>query len=149
MHPWLVAVDGAREATAPAFAGFAKSSSWKGRCAYNWSAEVTVYVRPDRHRKGIGRMLYARLIEILRAQGYRTLLGGITQPNDASVRLHETLGFRRVAMLERVGWKFGRWWDVGYWELQLGDPADAPPAALRPVRDVATGILKGAGVHAP
>lgn len=132
LHPWLVAADD--EGT---FLGFAKSSPWKGRCAYNWSAEVTVYVHPDHHGVGIGRTLYTRLIETLRAQGYRTLLGGITQPNAASVRLHESLGFRKVALFERVGFKFGKWWDVGYWELQLDASATAP-AAIRPVAQVAS-----------
>ena len=76
-----------------------------------------------------------RLIPVLTAQGYRTLLGGITQPNEASVRLHESFGFRRVALYERIGWKFEQWHDVGYWELILGE-ADVPPAEIKDVRDV-------------
>ena len=115
--------------------GFAKASPWKGRCAYLWSAEVTVYVHPARHGRGIGTALYARLIDILRAQGYRSLVGGITLPNAASVALHESFGFRRVALFEKIGWKFDRWHDVGYWELLLGDPA-AAPGPIRPVREV-------------
>ena len=142
-HPWLVAVGDEREhkssldhhADRRAIIGFAKSSPWKGRCAYNWSAEVTVYVDPERQGSGIGRALYTRLINILREQGYRTLLGGITQPNEASVRLHESLGFKRVALFRRVGYKFERWWDVGYWELEL-DLSDAGPAQIRSVVDV-------------
>lgn len=121
MFPWLVATG-----DVDAVIGFAKASPWKGRCAYEWTAETTVYVVPDRHRRGIGTALYTRLVEILRAQGYRTLLGGITQPNPPSVRLHEMLGFRKVALLERVGWKFGKWHDVGYWELDLAGNDDAP-----------------------
>ncbi|MHC4413926.1 MAG: GNAT family N-acetyltransferase [Planctomycetota bacterium] len=130
MFPWLVAADGDGRVV-----GFAKAAPWKGRCAYLWSAETTVYVHPDHHGRGIGRALYRRLIATLRSQGYRTLLGGITVPNPASVRLHETLGFRRVALLEQVGWKFGRWHDVGYWELRL-DETGAPPVEIRPVADV-------------
>ncbi|MCL4209701.1 MAG: N-acetyltransferase family protein [Phycisphaeraceae bacterium] len=119
--------------------GFAKASPWKGRCAYNWTAETSVYLRPEAHGRGLGRALYSRLINLMRAQGWRTLLGGITQPNEASVRLHEACGFRKVAHLERVGWKFGRWWDVGYWELHLqGDPSgtmdDPPPGPIEPVK---------------
>jgi L-amino acid N-acyltransferase YncA len=120
--------------------GFAKSSPWKGRCAYHWTAETSVYLRPECHGRGLGRALYDRLIDVMRAQGWRTLLGGITQPNDASVRLHEACGFRKVALLERVGWKFDRWWDVGYWELHLRDTA-APPAPIRPVREVVLSAL--------
>lgn len=150
MFAWLVAADEAlapgeeRASTLPpapslegrgSILGFAKASPWKGRCAYLWSAEVTVYVHPDHHGKGIGKALYGRLIEICRGQGYRTLLGGITQPNEASVRLHESFGFRRVALFERIGWKFEKWHDVGYWQLGLGDP-HAPPASIRAVCDV-------------
>lgn len=127
-HPWFVA-------DAEGIVGFAKSSPWKGRCAYHWTAEVTVYVRPENHGRGIGRALYTRLIDTLRRQGYRTLLGGITQPNEASVRLHESLGFKRVAVLERVGFKFDRWHDVGYWELILGE-GNVPPQDIKPVCEV-------------
>ncbi len=128
--PWLVAAG--RDGTV---IGFAKASPWKGRCAYNWTAETTIYVRPEHHGRGVGRALYERLISMVRAQGYRTLLGGITVPNPASIGLHESFGFRRVALLERVGWKFGAWHDVGYWELHLQQNRDAP-GEIRDVNDV-------------
>ena len=89
---------------------------------------------PHSFGNGIGTALYTRLVETLRAQGYRTLLAGITQPNPASVRLHEALGFRRVALLEGVGWKFDRWHDVGYWQLNLGNGGNAP-TTINPVRE--------------
>lgn len=120
MHPWLVAEDEGR------FLGFAKSSPWKSRCAYNWSVEVTVYVHPDHHRRGAGRALYERLFEILKAQGYRTLLAGIALPNDASVRLHEAMGMRRTGEFPSVGYKFGGWISVGYWALELGSAGEPP-----------------------
>ena len=129
-HPWLVADDG------QGVVGFAKATPWKGRCAYQYAVEVTVYVRPDSHGRGIGRALYSRLFELLRAQGYHTAIAGITLPNPASVRLHEAFGMRRVATFERIGWKFGRWHDVGYWQVELSDPAAGRPA-LRPVAEVA------------
>lgn len=128
MHPWLVAEDGA-------FQGYAKSSPWKSRCAYNWSAEITVYVHPDHHRRGVGRLLYARLFEILRAQGYRTLLAGVTVPNEASVALHEAMGMRKVAEFPRVGFKFGSWHSVGYWAIELVE-GDGPPREIQPVASV-------------
>ncbi len=119
MYPWLVAENGS-------FLGYARSSPWKGRCAYDWSVEVTVYVHPDHHRKGLGRLLYERLFAILRAQGYRTLLGGITLPNPASVALHEAMGMRQVAEMPSVGFKFGAWHSVGYWGVELWRGDDAP-----------------------
>ena len=128
--PWFVAADGDGGIIA-----FAKASPWKGRCAYLWTAETTVYVQPDHHGQGLGKALYTKLLATLKAQGYRTLLGGITVPNPASIRLHESMGFTRVAMLKHVGWKFGRWHDVGYWEVQLQDDDD-PPAEIKPVSNV-------------
>ncbi len=129
MYPWFVAAD------AGEVIGFAKASPWKGRCAYHWTAETTVYVHPDRHGRGIGRLLYEKLISTLRAQGYHTLLGGITVPNPASIALHESLGYKRVALLEKVGWKFGKWHDVGYWELELR-PGSPAPSEVRAVEKV-------------
>jgi len=134
MYPWLVAegpggaVNGGAENRAGVI-GFAKASPHRGRCAYAWSAEVSVYIHPDHHRKGVGKRLYQQLIPMLKAQGYVTLIAGITTPNPASQRLHESMGFVRAATFERVGWKFGRWHDVGYWQLTLrpGGPEDAPP----------------------
>jgi phosphinothricin acetyltransferase len=131
MYPWLVAVE-----DASSILGFAKASPWKSRGAYRWSVETSVYVKERAQRRGIGKALYARLIELLRAQGYHTLLGGITLPNDPSVRLHESLGFRRVGVLHEVGFKLGAWHDVGYWLLTLR-PDERAPGPVRPVRDVA------------
>jgi L-amino acid N-acyltransferase YncA len=99
--------------------GYAHASPWKGRCAYRFSTEVTVYLAPDQTRRGIGTRLYRRLLEELRDRGIHTALGGIALPNDASVTLHERLGFQKVAHFREVGFKFGRWVDVGYWQIRL------------------------------
>ena len=131
-YPWLVA-----EASG-AVIGFARASPWKGRCAYDWSAEVTVYVHHEHHREGAGAALYVRLFEILRNQGYRTVLAGITQPNQASVRLHERMGMTKVGHMKRVGWKFQAWHDVGYWQLELVDD-DAAPHTIKRVSEVCDG----------
>jgi L-amino acid N-acyltransferase YncA len=82
--------------------------------------ESSVYVARGHSRQGIGCRLYKTLIDDLRARGIRVVLGGIAQPNPASVSLHEGLGFEKVAHFKRVGRKFEQWIDVGYWELQLG-----------------------------
>jgi phosphinothricin acetyltransferase len=107
--------------------GFAKASPHKGRCAYAWSAEISVYIHPNHHGKGIGKALYSRLVPMLREQRYTTLIAGITIPNPASQRLHESFGFTRAATFHRIGWKFDRWHDVGYWELMLRDGEGQPP----------------------
>ena len=134
LYPYLVAVD-----HRDTIVGFAKASPWKGRCAYAYSAEVTVFVHRDHHGHGIGKALYGSLIPTLKAQGYHTLLAGITQPNEASVRLHESFGFHRVALFERVGWKFDQWHDVGYWELLLQEET-ARPSPIVEVREAASGM---------
>lgn len=125
-HPCFVAEMDDANSGETRIIGFAKSSPWKGRCAYNWSAETTVYVETKLHGRGIGKQLYLKLIETMRAQGYRSLLGGIAQPNEASVKLHESCGYKKVALLEKVGWKFDEWHDVGYWQLKLCDDNESP-----------------------
>ena len=112
-HLWLVAVDGGR------VVGYAYASPWKGRSAYRRSAELTVYVAPTHRRRGVASRLYAALIDDLRERSIHAVLGGVALPNAASVALHEALGFEKVAHLREVGWKLGRWVDVGYWELIL------------------------------
>jgi phosphinothricin acetyltransferase len=111
--PWLVWEDGAE------ILGFAYASKWKGRCAYRHSAEVTVYLEPRCTGRGIGSKLYEELLAALRERNFHAVIGGIALPNPASISLHERLGFRKVAHFEQVGWKFGRWIDVGYWQLLL------------------------------
>lgn len=128
--PWLVAIDDNKT-----MLGFAKASPWQGRCAYAYSVMTSVYLAPGNLRQGIGKALYAQLIDTLKAQGYRTLIGGITLPNPGSVGLHEHFGYTKVAHFPRVGWKFGAWHDVGYWELELSDPNE-PPTPIRSVADV-------------
>lgn len=130
-YPWYVATD----SETGTLTGFAKASPWKGRCAYDYTAEVTVYVVPAHHRRGIGRALYERLFATLRGQGYRTVLAGIALPNPASVRLHESFGLTHLGTLERVGWKFRAWHDVGMWQGLLGEAGDPPPDRLRSVEE--------------
>jgi phosphinothricin acetyltransferase len=117
-------------------AGYAYASKWKGRCAYRYSVESTVYLRNDKRGRGIGRKLYAHLLNDLRRAGMHAVIGGIALPNAASQRLHESLAFKKVAHFDQVGWKFDQWIDVGYWELILTPDASVqaskPMAAVRP-----------------
>ncbi|MFZ6658142.1 arsinothricin resistance N-acetyltransferase ArsN1 family B [Undibacterium sp. TJN19] len=99
--------------------GYAYATPWRVRSAYRFSVESTVYVSPEHPRKGIGVRLYQVLINDLRDSGIHVVLGGIAQPNAASVALHERFGFEKVAHFKHVGRKFEQWVDVGYWELLL------------------------------
>lgn len=111
--PWMVAEHGGE------VKGFVHASKWKGRCAYRYSVEVTVYLDPNCSGRGIGSELYRRLLMVLEEMNIHTVLGGIALPNEASIALHEKLGFRKVAHFSEVGFKFGRWVDVAYWQRSL------------------------------
>lgn len=124
-HVWLV-FEEERE-----IAGYAYASKFRPREAYQWTAEVTVYVHPAQRRRGIGRMLYVALFEAMRRQGFRSAIAVISLPNQASVKLHERLGFHPVGIFERVGYKFGRWHDVGWWQLKLQERDPNPTAPRR------------------
>ena len=97
--------------------GYAHASKWKGRCAYRFSVEVSAYIHHGAVGQGLGSALYQELCPRLADKGFHALIGGIALPNDASIRLHEKFGFRQVARFPEVGFKFGRWVDVGYWQL--------------------------------
>jgi L-amino acid N-acyltransferase YncA len=112
--PWLVL-----ETTDGAIAGYAYATKWRVRHAYRHSVETSVYLAQELGGKGHGTALYAALLERLRALGCHLAIGGIAQPNAASVALHEKMGYVKVAHFSEVGFKFGRWIDVGYWELKL------------------------------
>jgi L-amino acid N-acyltransferase YncA len=112
--PWYVYVREGR------IVGYAYATPWRVRSAYRFSVESSVYVDRDCPREGIGSQLYQVLIDDLRARGMQSVLGGIAQPNPASVKLHERMGYTKVAHFTRVGRKFEQWIDVGYWELLLG-----------------------------
>lgn len=114
-YPWLVCEEGG-EVVAYAYAG-----PWKSRSAYRYSCELAVYVEDGLGGRGYGRKVYETLLEELRDREVRVVIGGILVPNSASVALHEKLGFKKVAHFEKVGFKFGQWQDVGYWELILND----------------------------
>jgi phosphinothricin acetyltransferase len=126
-HPWLVAED------EDEVVGFAYATRHRERASYRWATDVTVYVTPARHRGGVGRALYETLFELLAAQGFRIACAGVTLPNEASVGLHEALGFKYVGVYRRIGFKFGAWRDVGWWQLDLDPDADGgPPRELGP-----------------
>lgn len=130
--PWLVAMcDGE-------VAGYAYAGQHRERAAYQWSADVSVYVHKDFQRRGIGRALYTPLFAILRALGYYNVYAGIALPNPASVALHEAMGMTPVGVYRHVGYKGGMWHDVGWWEgsLRQQSAEPHPPRALLDVASV-------------
>jgi L-amino acid N-acyltransferase YncA len=111
--PWLVAEQNGQ------ILGYAYASKWKGRCAYRYAVESSVYLAKAARGQGLGSTLYRALLAQLRIDGRHTVIGGVALPNAASVALHEKLGFKSVALFKEVGYKFGQWIDVGYWQLHL------------------------------
>lgn len=97
--------------------GYAYADKWKIRSAYKRTVETSVYIHPEYLNKGTGTFLYSNLINQLRNQEVHALIAGISLPNERSVRLHERLGFVKVAHFKEIGFKFQKWVDVGYWEL--------------------------------
>jgi L-amino acid N-acyltransferase YncA len=113
LYPYFVAEDNG------IVVGYAYATQWKARSAYRFSAEVTIYLHCELRGKGIGSALFSAFVEEMRKTDLHVLVGGIAQPNEASVALHEKFGFKKVAQFEEIGFKFGKWIDVGYWELKL------------------------------
>lgn len=111
-YPWLVA-----EAEGKII-GYAYAGQWKLRSAYRHTAEVTIYLDNNQFGKGYGKQLFQALIETLRPN-FHVLMGVITLPNAASVKLHESFGFEKAGHFSEVGRKFEQWLDVGYWQKTL------------------------------
>jgi phosphinothricin acetyltransferase len=124
-YPWLVCeMDGL-------IAGYAYASKHRDRIAYQWSVECSVYVHDDFHRTGVAKALYSALIEILKSQYFRNLYAVINLPNDRSVAFHENMGFEYFATYKNVGYKLGKWKNVGWWQLQLNDYTLEPAAPTK------------------
>lgn len=144
--PWLVCLINNR------IAGYAYASRYRERVAYQWSVECSVYVHDDFLRAGVARALYSSLFAILKKQGFRNVYAVINLPNDRSVALHESLGFVHFATYEQVGYKLGKWKNVGWWRLVLNEFGDdpAPPvpfssldqSALEGIFESMTGLLR-------
>ncbi len=113
VYPWLASeIDGQ-------FAGYAKGARWRERDAYAKTIEVGLYVDSVFHNKGVGKALYTELLSRAKNAGFHTAVGGITMPNEGSVRLHESMGFTKVGVFREVGRKFDQWHDTGWWQLIL------------------------------
>jgi L-amino acid N-acyltransferase YncA len=128
-YPWLVCAAGSE------VMGYAYASAHRTRAAYQWAVDTTVYVHPGYRRRGVGRALYTALLGVLPLQGYYNAYAGIALPNPGSVGLHEAVGFAPVGIYRQVGYKLGRWHDVGWWGIALREHAD-PDGAPLPVTQI-------------
>ena len=123
-YPWLVATAGDE------FLGFAKASPFRDNDAYAWTVEVSVYVRPEHHGKGIARELYSRLFSQLHLQGYFAAVAVVTSENEGSILFHERVGMKRAGTLAEVGYKFDRKLGIVMFELALQDSFQKPGPIL-------------------
>lgn len=112
-YPYLVAEEDG------VIKGYAYASQHRARPAYRWAVDVTVYIAESARRQGIARQLYETLLPLLEQQRFRAAYAGIAQPNEGSVGLHEMLGFVHIGTYPEVGFKLGKWHDVGYWRRGL------------------------------
>jgi len=114
-HPWLVAQADGR------IAGYAYATAFRSRPAYQWCAEVSVYIHEDYRRKGLAKKLYTDLLSRLRTNGFRHTIAVIALPNPPSVAMHEQMGFKPVGVFPGICHKLGRWYDIGWWRYSLAD----------------------------
>jgi phosphinothricin acetyltransferase len=124
IHPWLVVEEDGR------IVGYASTSPMRDRAAYRWSVETGLYLARDAQGRGLGRRLLSAHLDLLKRQGFVTIVAGIALPNEASVALHEKLGFTLSGIERGVGFKLGRWIDVGRWQKDLAPRLDAPPGPV-------------------
>ena len=124
VHPWLVIEEEDR------VLGYASTSPMRGRRAYRWSVETGIYVDAAEQGRGLGRQLLAAHLDLLERQGFVTAIAGIALPNDASVALHEKLGFKLSGIERGVGFKLGQWVDVGRWQRDLAPRTETPAEPL-------------------
>jgi L-amino acid N-acyltransferase YncA len=121
--PWLVDEEDGK------VCGYVYASKHRERAAYQWSVDVTAYVREDCRGRGIGSRLYLRLFEELAKLGYYQAFAGIALPNGPSIALHESVGFVALGVYRKVGYKLGAWHDVGWWQRTL-QPSTKPSDPL-------------------
>jgi L-amino acid N-acyltransferase YncA len=141
-YPWIVAEENGQ------VLGYVYASRLRERAAYQWTVEVAVYVAPKHQRRGLARALYTSLFAILRAQGYFKAFASVTLPNEASVGVHQALGFEPAGVFKDVGYKTGEWLDVGWWQRVLQPAFDDPPdpqpfPAIRSNVAVASALAEG------
>jgi L-amino acid N-acyltransferase YncA len=120
-YPWLVCEHKKR------IIGYAYASKHRFKIGYRWSPESTIYMVSDFHRRGIARVLYETLFDLLKLQGFVNLFAGVALPNEKSEGFHRALGFFEIGNFKKIGYKLGRWHDVRWFQLHLADHIQDPP----------------------
>ncbi len=134
--PWIVYEENGR------VLGYAYAVQVRGRVAYSWSAELSVYVRPENFGQGIGKLLYTALMKLLKYQGIKNYYAVIALPNDTSEEFHHSLGFEKIAVFQKIGYK-RRWIDIAWYLLrESGDEAPERRLPMTQVIENFSGILK-------
>lgn len=121
-YPWLVWEEDGR------ILAYAYASPFQPRAAFQWGADLSVYVRPEAQGRGLGKALYGALEERMSHLGYYILYAAVTSANEDSCRFHQALGYRQTAVFPKTGMKFGRWYDIIWYEKRLRDgiPSHSP-----------------------
>ena len=140
-YPYLVAEERGR------VLGYAYAGRLRDRAAYDWDAELSVYLEQNVRGRGVGTALYLCLLDLLALQGVRWAYGVVTMPNEASHRLHMGLGFRLAATFPEMGYKHGRWWDVNWYLKELA-PRREHPAPIVPLSGTAPQVQEILTSHA-
>ncbi|HEY1047224.1 MAG TPA: GNAT family N-acetyltransferase [Bacteroidia bacterium] len=139
-YPFLIIEDASSEILAYAYA-----NEFRTKAAYAWSLESTVYVKSGHHGKGLGKIIYQTLFELLKLQGFYNVYAGVALPNDASVALHRGIGFKDLGTFENIGYKFNQWHSTQWFQMRLNnaDPV-LPTLSIETLfeSETATQILK-------
>lgn len=121
-YPCLIIEDDSSNILAYAYA-----NEFRTKAAYAWSVESTVYVRSGQQGKGLGKIIYQALFELLKLQGFYNVYAGVALPNIASVALNRSTGFRELGIFENIGYKFERWHSTQWFQMRLNDADPALP----------------------
>ena len=129
VYPYLVCEEDGR------IVGYAYAHRLQERAAYQWNAELSIYIDREARSRGMGRRMYTALMALLRLQGVKTVYAIVTQPNERSERLHEGMGFARIGVMHNTGYKNGAWHDVAYFEKALA-PYENDPQPIVPISEI-------------
>jgi L-amino acid N-acyltransferase YncA len=139
-YPWLVCLHEDK------IIGFAYCSTHRYRTAYQWSPESTIYLAPDFHAKGIGRILYKTLFSLLTLQGYYNVFAGVALPNEKSVGFHKALGFEEIGIFKNIGYKHGSWHHTHWFQLTLNEHK-SNPATPKKMEEIISSEGFSAAIH--